>query len=105
MKLYLIRHAQSENNAKPESERVPDPGITELGIRQAKLLGERFSDMGIEVLVSSAFRRALLTAEAIVERVSKMPEVQVDWLHKEQATPSNLLEKASDYDVIHFCSG
>ena len=34
MRLYLIRHAQSENNARPEHERVEDPGLTELGARQ-----------------------------------------------------------------------
>lgn len=45
MQLYLIRHAQSENNARwaatgSEAERVPDPEITEIGHQQGELLGE-----------------------------------------------------------------
>ena len=35
MELYLIRHAQSQNNALPEEQRVEDPGLTELGNQQA----------------------------------------------------------------------
>ena len=31
MELYLIRHAQSQNNVKPEEHRVEDPPLTELG--------------------------------------------------------------------------
>lgn len=45
MQLYLIRHAQSQNNAlwaatKSEDGRVPDPEITEIGHQQGKALGE-----------------------------------------------------------------
>ena len=48
LKLYLIRHAESENNAvlarngAPE-ERVPDPELTDIGHRQAELLGEHLA--------------------------------------------------------------
>ena len=38
MELYLIRHAQSHNNALPESKRQCDPPLTELGRQQAALL-------------------------------------------------------------------
>ena len=38
MQLYLIRHAESENNARPEHDRVEDPSITTLGRRQAELM-------------------------------------------------------------------
>ena len=34
--LLLIRHAQSENNALEDRFRVPDPGITELGVANQK---------------------------------------------------------------------
>jgi len=41
VELYLIRHAQSSNNAlDSETERVHDPELTKLGHRQASLLGE-----------------------------------------------------------------
>jgi 2,3-bisphosphoglycerate-dependent phosphoglycerate mutase len=41
MKLYLIRHAESANNARPPGEpRVVDPLLTERGLRQAEVLAE-----------------------------------------------------------------
>ncbi len=67
MQLYLIRHAQSQNNALPESQRVPDPGITELGVQQSRALAERLRDAKIDVLLTSAFRRALQTTQCVAE--------------------------------------
>lgn len=75
MELLLIRHAQSENNAKPEPERIEDPGITPLGVRQAERLAEAFADWEVEHLVSSAFRRALLTAEPLRRRTGRRLQV------------------------------
>ena len=53
MKLYLIRHAQSENNvlyAKNGSYkgRVPDPEITDIGHQQAQRLAELLADESAE---------------------------------------------------------
>ena len=48
-KLYLVRHAQSENNAiwdgrgDHQPGRVPDPEITELGHRQAKAVARHLA--------------------------------------------------------------
>ena len=44
-RLYLVRHAQSENNviwddSDDDPDRLPGPEITELGHRQAQALGE-----------------------------------------------------------------
>ena len=61
MNLYLIRHGQSENNALDESLRVHDPGLTETGLTQVEYLGKWFSVRPLDVLVTSPFRRALLT--------------------------------------------
>ena len=43
MRLFLIRHAQSENNAKPDHLRIEDPGLTELGQRPTLDLANPFS--------------------------------------------------------------
>jgi 2,3-bisphosphoglycerate-dependent phosphoglycerate mutase/probable phosphoglycerate mutase len=44
MELYLIRHAQSTNNALADQrQRVMDPELTPLGLRQAALLAERLA--------------------------------------------------------------
>ena len=67
MQLFLIRHAQSQNNALPESQRVSDPGITDLGGQQARALAEHLRDAEIDVLLTSAFRRAMQTMQFIAE--------------------------------------
>ena len=53
MKLYLIRHAQSANNAsytgtENHGNRVPDPGITELGHHQSQCLADYLASPGNE---------------------------------------------------------
>ena len=41
MKLYIIRHAQSINNALAnQMDRVCDPSLTELGYRQAEIVAQ-----------------------------------------------------------------
>lgn len=59
--ILLIRHAQSANNALPESQRVPDPGLTDLGHRQAKHLAHGIKRFPVTQLFCSPFRRSLDT--------------------------------------------
>jgi len=96
MKLYLIRHAESANNASwgnPDStlySRTPDPDITETGHRQAKLLAEHLSlsdseprqiniksgdapDFNIKHLYCSLMTRSVQTASYIGERLGISP--------------------------------
>ena len=82
MQLYLIRHAQSQNNALPEEQRVEDPGLTELGHRQAEHLAEWIPALNLTRLITSPFRRTLLTTEPIVRTTSLRPEVRID-LHEQ----------------------
>lgn len=67
MFLHLVRHAQSENNAKPEHERVEDPGLTELGIEQAHRFGDWLASQkdvtAPQKIYVSPFYRTLLTSE------------------------------------------
>ncbi len=79
MLAYFIRHAQSQNNARPESERVADPGLTELGHDQARRLGEWSRDLGLTKLISSPFFRTLLTAEQVHLATGLAAEVRPDW--------------------------
>ena len=105
MDLYIIRHAQSTNNALPAeiemSDRVCDPLLTELGHRQAELPGRAPGDRprrlersrigrpeaggapsvtsyGITRLVCSPMRRTLLTAQPISHVLEIRPEVWLD---------------------------
>lgn len=76
--LLLIRHGQSANNALPESQRVPDPGLTDIGKKQAARLAAVLSRNPPTHLYCSAFRRALDTAKPIAEELRMTPTVRWD---------------------------
>ncbi|HXV44963.1 MAG TPA: histidine phosphatase family protein [Anaerolineae bacterium] len=101
MKLFIIRHAQSTNNALPdERDRVPDPPLTELGHHQAQLLAEHLATgknpelsawTSVEASVShnrrsyditklycSAMHRSLQTAQPIAQALNLTPEIWLD---------------------------
>lgn len=67
MQLYLIRHAESENNARPAYQRVEDPAITARGHLQADHLAGWTKTLKIDALIASPFRRTLQTTRPIVE--------------------------------------
>ncbi|MBA62239.1 MAG: hypothetical protein CMJ76_07720 [Planctomycetaceae bacterium] len=76
MYLYLIRHGQSENNALDESLRVQDPGLTEAGVAQVEYLARWFAVRPLDVLITSPFRRALLTTVPIAKVTGLSPIVR-----------------------------
>lgn len=76
MDLYLIRHGQSENNALDESLRVHDPGLTETGSDQVEYLARWFAVRPLQVLMTSPFRRALLTTAPIAKATGLSPIVR-----------------------------
>lgn len=100
MELYIIRHAQSSNNAlQDQSLRVVDPALTDLGRRQAELLaahlaagadhesqpceteppnGGNGACFGITRLVTSPMYRTLLTTRPIARSLGLRPEVWPD---------------------------
>ncbi len=101
MELYIIRHAQSVNNALTDQrDRVKDPALTELGEKQAEIVAKHLIDginpeyvkgsspeatgsqnrrgYGLTRLYCSAMYRALQTAQPIGEALGLRPEVWVD---------------------------
>jgi broad specificity phosphatase PhoE len=101
MELYIIRHAQSTNNALPNEEgRVCDPPLTEKGKQQADLLAAYLADgrnrdplmdpttgfvddnngtgFGITHLYCSAMYRSLQTTQPIAKALGVQPEVWID---------------------------
>ena len=101
MKLYIIRHAQSTNNALAnQRDRVYDPLLTELGYRQADIVARHVATgtdpefvagvseedtaadsrqgYNISRLYCSAMQRSLLTARPIAEAMRIRPEIWVD---------------------------
>ena len=92
MHVYLIRHAQSENNvltSETMHRRKVDPDLTELGYRQREALADYLangSDLGkdgfdISRLYTSAMYRSLLTTQPVSGALDMRPEVWPD-LHE-----------------------
>jgi 2,3-bisphosphoglycerate-dependent phosphoglycerate mutase len=100
MRLYIIRHAQSENNAfyvgrGSLGRRVPDPALTRAGHQQARLLARRLAqpvpsistgqeqaaDFGLTHLYSSLMIRAIETATYIAEQLT-LPLVAWPAIHE-----------------------
>lgn len=67
MQLYLIRHAESQNNARPAHERVEDPPITAVGRLQAAALADWLTTLRIDHLITSPFLRTLQTTRYVVD--------------------------------------
>lgn len=88
MRLYLIRHAQSTNNALTNMRhRVQDPDLTDLGYRQADALADyllnnthELPDDGYRIthLYCSPMYRSLLTAQPVAAQLELKTEVWVD---------------------------
>lgn len=77
-KVLLIRHAQSENNAKPESQRVCDPGITEMGWQQAGHTAQALLSHNIRRLYCSPFLRSIETTQPIAKAKQLVPIIRAD---------------------------
>ena len=76
MELYLIRHGQSTNN-EGKLPRSADPPLTDIGLEQARCVGESLKDEGITRLYSSPMLRTLQTAQIISDIIDLPPHVFV----------------------------
>ena len=76
--ILLVRHAQSANNALPEEQRVPDPGLTERGYKQATETARVLANRNVQSLYCSPFLRSLETARQIASQCSLRPIVRSD---------------------------
>lgn len=67
MKIYFIRHGQSEYNVNRLINQNPKikVNLTKKGVKQALLAGERFSKTNFDVIFSSEFLRTHETAKLI----------------------------------------
>lgn len=77
-KLYLVRHAQSTNNAYPEPQRIPDPPLTDLGKQQAHALAKVAPQFDATHLFTSPFLRTLQTTEPLVESTGLVPIIHAE---------------------------
>jgi broad specificity phosphatase PhoE len=120
MQLYIIRHAQSTNNAlTDQKDRTYDPPLTDLGHRQAQAVADFLANglplderlfsgnnlngstprgFGITRLYCSPMLRTLQTAQPISAALGLAPEVWVD-IHEHGGL---FLEYADERGVVGF---
>lgn len=78
MKLYLVRHGETDMNLNNRFYGWTDADINEKGLQQAELLREAFREIHLDAIYSSDLKRALHTAEIIAEgrEVQKEPQLR-----------------------------
>jgi 2,3-bisphosphoglycerate-dependent phosphoglycerate mutase len=71
--LVLVRHGQSEWNLKNLFTGWKDPGLTELGIEEARTAGQRLKAMGLtfDIAFTSDLSRAQRTCELILDEIEQ----------------------------------
>lgn len=72
--LYIVRHGESEYNAKGLLAGITDIPLTDTGREQARQAGTQLANLGITRIVSSPLVRAYETAEIIAEQLGFHPE-------------------------------
>ena len=70
MRLFLIRHAESQGNYEGRLQGRKDFPLTERGKRQAEALASRLAAMSVAAVYSSPIQRARETALAVGERAA-----------------------------------
>lgn len=93
MKLYIVRHAESEGNAQ-KLHQGRNASLTQKGFQQAQVLANRFKTISIDAILSSDLKRARLTAGFIGQVVKK--EITLTHLLRELKRPTEIEEKSYD---------
>lgn len=72
---YVFRHGESTYNTEGRIQgHTDDSVLTTLGEKQAKEIGEKLQNRGIEIIVTSPLKRAVQTAE-LANQILKLPIV------------------------------
>ena len=66
-RIMLVRHGETLWNEERRCQGITDIPLSEKGVEQAKRLKERLRDEKIDIAFSSPLKRALKTAEIILE--------------------------------------
>jgi broad specificity phosphatase PhoE len=78
MRILLIRHGDTEYNAKAIFRGTLDVPLSDTGIEQARLTGAELARTKISLILSSPLSRALDTARAIAEKQVSFPVLKAD---------------------------
>ena len=101
MVLYIARHGESLGNTGEDLG--PNPELSEKGIVQAHLLGERMKKINLDGILASPLKRAIQTAEETAKLQEKTVEVMPDAFEVENETREdayiravNVIQKIKD---------
>lgn len=96
MKVYFVRHGQTELNAARQLQH-PETPLSENGRQQASFVAKRFTSIEIDTIIASDLPRAKVTAEIIAERIQK--PISFTPLLRELKKPSEYRGKTYDDPV------
>jgi len=80
MEIYFVRHGQTIWNVEKRFQGLSDSPLTELGITQAKLLGEKLKDIKFDKFYSTSLKRAYDTANYIKGNKEQKVEIFDDFV-------------------------
>ena len=80
MEIYFVRHGQTVWNVEKRFQGLSDSPLTELGITQAKLLGEKLKDIKFDKFYSTSLKRANDTANYIKGNREQKVEIFDDFV-------------------------
>jgi len=106
--LFFCRHGYRDDH---DVEFKGNGGLTTYGIAQAKLLGKELKKYNIDYMVSSPYKRTLITAEIIAASINISYDVDPlysEWLNKEWHNKQPQIEDeitiSKKYPRAVFCS-
>jgi broad specificity phosphatase PhoE len=89
MKVYFVRHGVS--TLTESKHQTPETPLSDVGIKQTIAIANRFTNIPIEVILTSSYTRALQTAQEI-EKITSVSLVESDLL-VERKMPSQFYGK------------
>lgn len=95
MKIYFVRHGETDLNAK-EFHQSHHTLLSQKGHKQAEIIANRFVSIPIDIIYSSDYKRAHETALTIAKKIGKT--VEINKLLREVKYPSNI-EGKYHYDT------
>ncbi|MDO8487774.1 MAG: histidine phosphatase family protein [bacterium] len=87
MKVYFVRHGESEYNVAERHQHAAVP-LSANGKQQAEIVAERFTKIPVDTIISSNYLRALDTAKTIGAKIGKT--VEVISLFRERKRPNEI---------------
>ena len=96
-KIYFVRHGATAGNENNEFQLGTVP-LSDMGLKQAQFVAERFKSISIDVIIASNMERAAKTADTVAKILDK--EVIYTTLFQEILRPSFVRGKKKDVPEV-----